>query len=372
MSNHGENLDVDFDSISRNKVQGLRDPELWFKNQFVCDDQRHPIGYRLINGAEYIGDLRKFAAHGSGTLKHYNGYNFTGSFQRGIISGKGAMRVAGHLLEGMFENGILVEGVHQLPNGTVFYGKPAPVCRWTGPSIRIQYADGRNYDGEVLNGCPDGRGRMTSAAMPGCPPAFYEGEFTRGVRHGRGALTLPNGDVVDGDFSDGIFVGPGAMRSADGCGILEASTWKDGSPDGQGSLRFPGGTRYVGEFCAGEMTGHGRLEHPVQSAGGPPLTYEGEFANGRAHGAGCLTVGGDDVGNGRVESRFTGDWREGLAHGRGLLEEPHGKRSELRAVAGVDFADGFRGGIFSQSQSAGAAESAADEADRVVTRAQRS
>jgi hypothetical protein len=193
---------------------------------------------------------------------------------------------------------------------------------------------------------------MTNAAAHGRPASFYEGEFCRGVRHGRGETTLPNGDIIEGTYADGAFVGPGSMRAANGGGILEAAAWPSGFPDGPGSLHFPGGSRYAGEFAAGEMTGQGRLEHPPDPATGSALAYAGGFLRGRAHGSGVLTVSGG--GSGRVEARLTGEWREGLPEGRALLEEPHGKRGDLRPAAAVDFADGARAGVFARPPPDGA------------------
>ena len=360
-----------FESHPVNKTnEGLKDPELWFKSRFIQNEDGGITGYVSIN-YEYTGALKNFKAHGSGRLVCTDGYTYDGEFQRSKISGNGKLLAKGHVMEGDFDNGCLIEGSHTLPNGTVYRGRPGSGCQWSGPSIRIQYADGRDFEGEVLRGSPHGRGRMSFAAVPGCPPAFYEGEFCRGVRHGRGALTLSNGDVIDGEFADGVFAGPGTMRSSDGCGILEASSWIDGSPDGPGTLRFPGGSRYTGEFRKGEVAGQGRLEHPAESASEPGmLTYEGEFANGRAHGAGVLTVGGL---GGRVDARLAGDWREGLPHGRGLLEEPHGKRGDLRPIAGTDYVSGERQGVFSYSGNESATGSVAmEEEDLVASRVQRS
>ncbi len=219
---------------------------------------------------------------------------------------------------------------------------------------------------------------MTNATTHGRPASFYEGEFCRGVRHGRGELTLPNGDIIEGVYDKGSFVGPGSMRSANGGGILEAAAWPAGSPDGPGTLHFPGGSRYTGEFAAGEMTGQGRLEHPADpAAGSAALAYEGGFLQGRAHGAGVMTLGGGA--GGRVEARLTGEWRGGLPDGRALLEEPHGKRGDLRPAAAVDYAGGARDGVFARTQPAAAAPDAAadageeeeEEEDLVVSRAQR-
>ncbi len=211
---------------------------------------------------------------------------------------------------------------------------------------------------------------MTYAAAHGRPASFYEGEFCRGVRHGRGEMTLPNGDIIEGTYDDGSFVGPGSMRSANGGGILEAAAWPSASPDGPGTLHFPGGSRYTGEFSAGEMSGQGRLEHPADPAAGTPaLAYEGGFLRGHAHGAGVLTVGG----GGRVEARLTGEWRDGLPDGRALLEEPQGKRGDLRPAAAADYADGTRAGVFSRPPAAGSpgASEGGDE-ELVASRAQRS
>ena len=61
--------------------------------------------------------------------------------------------------------------------------------------------------------------------------SVYVGEVKDGERHGRGTLTLPDGEKYSGEF-------------------------KDGKYDGRGTLTLPDGEEYVGEWKDGkEWTG---------------------------------------------------------------------------------------------------------------------
>ena len=90
--------------------------------------------------------------------------------------------------------------------------------------------------------------------------------------------------------------------------------WKNGKPNGQGVLTWPGGRRYGGTFKNGKMDGQGVLTWP------DGLRYEGTFKNGKMDGQGVLTAP-----DGR---RYEGTFKNGVAEGQGVLTWPDGRRHE--------------------------------------------
>jgi hypothetical protein len=102
------------------------------------------------------------------------------------------------------------------------------------------------------------------------------------------------------------------------------------------------------------MTGRGRMEHPpgewgaegAAAVGGCGLVYEGGVLDGQANGDGVLTVGPSGPEAAVAVARLAGGWRAGLPHGPGRLEEPVGRRGEMRPVAAVRYTDGRRDGVF--------------------------
>ena len=87
----------------------------------------------------------------------------------------------------------------------------------------------------------------------------YEGEVRDGRPNGKGRIKLRTGVVYDG-------------------------TWRDGNMIGHGVLRFANGDRYSGAVDDGAPDGHGRYA----SADG--TIFEGDFVDGRRDGAGTLTL----------------------------------------------------------------------------------
>jgi len=90
--------------------------------------------------------------------------------------------------------------------------------------------------------------------------AKYIGEFKDGFfedrqPNGQGTITYPNGRKYVGE-------------------------WKDGLPNGQGTYTFPDGRMYVGQYKDGEFHGQGTLTSPSG------YKYEGEWKDGRPNGRG--------------------------------------------------------------------------------------
>ena len=76
--------------------------------------------------------------------------------------------------------------------------------------------------------------------------------------------------------------------------------YKDGKPNGQGTLTLSDGTKYVGEFKDEEFHGKGTLTRPD---GGK---YVGEFKEGKRHGQGTKTWSNGD--------KYVGEYKLSLIH----------------------------------------------------------
>jgi len=103
------------------------------------------------------------------------------------------------------------------------------------------WSDGREYQGDILNGEPHGFGRLRYAEG-----RSYKGQFRFGLFHGRGVQDLGNGGAFWGEF-------------------------QDGKRHGKGTLRFPDGRVFTGSFLAGKATGHATLRSASNG-----LLYEGD------------------------------------------------------------------------------------------------
>ena len=76
----------------------------------------------------------------------------------------------------------------------------------------LRHGDGSvYYTGGLLNGKPEGTGKLTYRNGE-----TYEGEFKNGQRHGKGKQTWPNGDVLEVNFKDNKKNGLGKITRANG------------------------------------------------------------------------------------------------------------------------------------------------------------
>ena len=67
------------------------------------------------------------------------------------------------------------------------------------------------YEGEVVNGVPNGQGTMTC-----CDGIKYVGGYKDGEKNGQGTETFSNGEKYIGEFKDGKFHGQGTKTWSDG------------------------------------------------------------------------------------------------------------------------------------------------------------
>ena len=87
------------------------------------------------------------------------------------------------------------------------------------------------YEGEIVNGVPNGQGTMTC-----CDGVKYVGGYKDGEKNGQGTETFPNGNKFVGEFKDGKKHGQGTF------------TWADGKKNGRGTTTWTDGYQYVGYF----------------------------------------------------------------------------------------------------------------------------
>jgi hypothetical protein len=123
----------------------------------------------------------------------------------------------------------------------------------------------------------DKEGSPDSSTQSGQPnSSYYKGQFVNGFRHGLGEMYL---QVEDKHY----------------VGAFESGSWQ-----GIGSFKIRSrGFSYFGQFVAGEMTGHGRCSYRVRQGdqSWKQKMYSGDFQNGLAHGRGVVT----DYLSGRIE-----------------------------------------------------------------------
>lgn len=86
--------------------------------------------------------------------------------------------------------------------------------------------------------------------------------------------------------------------------------WKQGEPNGQGTIKWDNGTVYEGEWKDGLENGQGIYNYASGDC------YEGEVVNGRAEGQG--TYQGSDG------SVYTGEWKQGKPNGQGTMSYANG------------------------------------------------
>ncbi|MEM9533549.1 MAG: C13 family peptidase [Pseudomonadota bacterium] len=200
----------------------------------------------LANGDRYQGQLREGQPHGRGVFEFSDGSRYEGEMALGYPGGKGKMTwVTGDWYEGEFELGY--------PSGKGFR----------------YYSDGTEYEGEFVSGAENGQGEMrmpSGHTFSGLfenreirrgrwqwgPDAYYEGGFENWVSAGDGVMVNEMGRF-SGRFEEG-FLYQGVHELPDG-GRYEGGFDGYFSYQGKGRLTASDGTVLEGEFSEGEYLG---------------------------------------------------------------------------------------------------------------------
>lgn len=161
----------------------------------------------------------------------------------------------------------------------------------------------------------------------------YFGQFWNRKKHGKGILTMINGDLYKGDFENDEMEGYGEYKHENGdnyvgefkkskrngrglfkfknMGFYEGN-WEDGFQDGYGELFWDNGDKYKGNFQKGKIHGKGKYEYV------DGRNYEGEWKNDKKEGQGVLYLENGD--------KYTGEFKEDLYDGKGMFYYENGKK----------------------------------------------
>ncbi|KAG7154374.1 Alsin-like, partial [Homarus americanus] len=133
--------------------------------------------------------------------------------------------------------------------------------------------------------------------------ATYSGQWFCGKLHGEGTMTWPDGRRYEGQFRQSVYHGPGRLEvpSTGGVTIYEG-TWKNGKLEGKGIISQP--------------HGHGELKKGRFSSQAASI-YTGEWSNGVKHGYGVL----DEIVKGE---KYLGMWQNSNRHGPGMVVTMNG------------------------------------------------
>ena len=150
------------------------------------------------------------------------------------------------------------------------------------------YTDGSKYQGEWLHRYPEGRGTK-----------IYADGTKRTGKWSKGQPVDDNGKLVTAEVEEEL---EGTLETdiQSGCISGDCET-------GQGTFGYPNGSRYEGQFAAGQPDGWGSFfENDGEK-------YVGAFRNGVRHGNGTVYYTDDN--------KLTGEWREGEFYGSSFIEK---------------------------------------------------
>ena len=102
----------------------------------------------------------------------------------------------------------------------------------------------------------------------------YNGEVNRsGKQHGKGTLIWPDGSKYTGDWVDGFRHGKGTEISPNG--RKYTGDWLKNQRTGKGTHTWPSGDKYTGDYVDGKQNGKGTHTWPNGN------TYTGDFIDGQ-------------------------------------------------------------------------------------------
>uniref|UniRef100_S4RCG4 Alsin helical array domain-containing protein n=1 Tax=Petromyzon marinus TaxID=7757 RepID=S4RCG4_PETMA len=162
----------------------------------------------------YCGQWKAARMHGQGAIRYANGDVYEGGFSNGARHGHGVLR----------------SGSHTSTSSSLYIGQWANDCK-CGYGVFDDITRGEKYMGMWMNDCRHGNGVVVSqfglyyecvfssnrmvgqGVLLSEDDTRYEGEFTADLAlNGKGVLTLPNGDAIEGSFG-GVW-GGGELRVA--------------------------------------------------------------------------------------------------------------------------------------------------------------
>ena len=222
------------------------------------DGSRHGNGIAFYSRKEkYVGAWENDSYNGFGIKYYDNGEKEDeGQFKNDRLNGQGCSYfydpIGVLLYEGLFENGILLNGIEYYNDGQKKYEgtfKDGNILNG------IEYIDGiKRYEGEfkydeetLEDGIWNGKGKYFY------DDGVYEGDFVDNVKTGKGKITLDEGSVLEGDFIDGKLNGKGKKTFSNGW-CFEGD-FVNNLQEGKGQSKHANGEMYIGNYLNGIPTG---------------------------------------------------------------------------------------------------------------------
>lgn len=191
-------------------------------------------------------------------------------------------------------------------------------------SIRLKDSGGggdslRTYSTLGSGGAAAPAGGSASSAQGGGGGDRYTDpkDPRRGLREGSGTLKYPKGEIYEGEWKNGRREGQGTLRTPQHYRYV--GRWDEDMMAGQGVEFSPSGCSFNGAFENGVPSGNGNFYFTTNTNTQEQYHYEGPFVNGLRHGEGTIFYPNGDT--------FKGTWVNGKRHGRGITIKNVGGRS---------------------------------------------
>lgn len=144
--------------------------------------------------------------------------------------------------------------------------------------------------------------------------------------NGQGTMVYASGAKYIGTFRDGKIEGQGILYFSNGDKYI--GDWQNQYRQGKGRLVFKSGGEYFGDFVENQLQGVGTMEYKNGNR------YSGEWLNGKPDGRGTFVLANGDQYEGELQmgafhgygkmkykdgTIFEGNWQAGKRHGKGVL-----------------------------------------------------
>jgi hypothetical protein len=144
----------------------------------------------------------------------------------------------------------------------------------------------------------------------------YSGESKNDQPDGSGKAVYKNGNIYDGEWTDGKFDGKGTFTWANG--EVYTGYFKNGYRNGNGRYNYQNGTVYDGYWVYGYWNGQGTT---TWSNGD---SYVGSFKDGYRDGMGTYTCSAGEIFNCPGCKKYQGTWRRNVKEGNGSCFDSQG------------------------------------------------
>eukprot|EP01126_Amoeba_proteus_P009297 TRINITY_DN13527_c0_g3_i1.p1 TRINITY_DN13527_c0_g3~~TRINITY_DN13527_c0_g3_i1.p1 ORF type:complete len:259 (+),score=46.96 TRINITY_DN13527_c0_g3_i1:321-1097(+) len=201
----------------------------WYEGQWAFD-LPDGFGVKAWDGNTYEGQWSKGFRHGNGTMVFSNKAVYTGSWEHDKCNGEGVLDMDGNIYSGTWHNDML-------------HG-----------SAQVTYTDGGRFEGTFCNGHKEkGKFIFGKTTEKGKIPTdgiySYEGEWFRGLAHGKGTLVMVDNTTVKGIFEYGTISGDAVSHTK---GINIHGTYQNDVREGKINIQF---SQKADDTLTGQLTG---------------------------------------------------------------------------------------------------------------------